>query len=147
MAAKGGTLRVRARVELVKQLHVTDVVHVDALFEDNDEPPAVELDREDRGRERELADDRLSLQTRSISLYAIDVCKRKSRTFVLTICSRLVLELGLSPAPTSATSEVQNSISTIEVAPSPTQEKKRGGEVSNWSALDMRQCGTGGGPP
>ena len=63
MAAEGGTLRVRARVELVEQLHVADVVHVDALLEDDDEPPAIELDREDRGRKRELADDRLSLQT------------------------------------------------------------------------------------
>ena len=30
-----------------------------------------------------------------------------------------MLEAGRSPAPTKATSEVQNSISTIEVAPSP----------------------------
>lgn len=41
------------------------------------------------------------------------------RTLVLTICSRRVLEAGRSPAPTNATSDVQNSISTIEVAPSP----------------------------
>lgn len=40
-------------------------------------------------------------------------------TLVLTIWSRRVLEAGRSPAPTKATSEVQNSISTIEVAPSP----------------------------
>lgn len=40
------------------------------------------------------------------------------RTFVLTIRSFRGLLLGLSPAPTTATSDVQNSISTIDAAPS-----------------------------
>lgn len=40
------------------------------------------------------------------------------RTFVLTIRNRLVLELGRSPVPTRATSEVQKSISTIPTGPS-----------------------------
>lgn len=37
-------------------------------------------------------------------------------TFVFTICNFLVLDPGLSPAPTKATRLVQNSISTIEHA-------------------------------
>ena len=41
---------------------------------------------------------------------------------MLTICSRRVLEFGRSPAPTSATSDVQKSISTMEVAPSPAEK-------------------------
>jgi hypothetical protein len=44
---------------------------------------------------------------------------RCPRTLVLTICSRRVLELGRSPAPTRATRDVEKSISTIDVAPSP----------------------------
>ena len=41
-----------------------------------------------------------------------------TRTFVLTICRRRGEAEGLSPAPTTATSDVQNSISTMDAAPS-----------------------------
>ena len=40
-----------------------------------------------------------------------------SLTFVLIICSCLGEKAGCSPAPTSATRDVQNSISTIPVPP------------------------------
>ena len=43
---------------------------------------------------------------------------RLEPTLVLTICNRLGLADGLSPALTSATRDVQNNISTIAVAPS-----------------------------
>jgi hypothetical protein len=44
---------------------------------------------------------------------------------VLTICNRLGLAEGLSPALTSATRDVQNNISTIAVAPSSVQRESR----------------------
>lgn len=50
---------------------------------------------------------------------------QQRRTFVLTICKRRVDEEGRSPAPTRATSEVQKSISTMEVAPSPAARCER----------------------
>jgi hypothetical protein len=55
------TLRVRARLNRVQQLHVRNVVDVDFLLEHDDEPPPVELDGEDRRREEQLADGRLPL--------------------------------------------------------------------------------------
>ena len=46
-------------------------------------------------------------------------------TLVLTICNRLGLAEGLSPALTSATKDVQNNISTIAVAPSSVRAKSK----------------------
>lgn len=46
-----------------------------------------------------------------------------ARTFVLTICRRRGDADGLSPAPTTATSDVQNSISTMDAAPSSTASR------------------------
>lgn len=62
------TLRVGARLDLVQQFHVANVVEVDALFEDDDEPSPVELDGEDRGGERQLADGRLPLRGGAASI-------------------------------------------------------------------------------
>lgn len=46
---------------------------------------------------------------------------------MLTICNRLGLADGLSPALTSATREVQNNISTMAVAPSSVATRTRVG--------------------
>jgi hypothetical protein len=46
-------------------------------------------------------------------------------TFVFTICNRRGDADGLSPAPTTATRDVQNNISTIDVAPSSTKSQNR----------------------
>lgn len=54
-------MRVRTRLNLVQELHIGDIVDVDALLEDNDQPPSVELDGEDGGWECQLADGRLAL--------------------------------------------------------------------------------------
>lgn len=54
-------MRVRTRLDLVEQPHVADVVDVDALFEDNDEPSPVELDGEDGGGKGEFANGGLAL--------------------------------------------------------------------------------------
>jgi hypothetical protein len=45
----------------VKQLHVADIVDVDPLLQHDDEPPSVQLDGENGGREGELADGGLAL--------------------------------------------------------------------------------------
>ena len=53
-----------------------------------------------------------------IRVSLVSVRQGLQRTFVLTICRRRGEADGLSPAPTTATSEVQNSISTMDAAPS-----------------------------
>lgn len=63
---------------------------------------------------------------------------QRELTFVFTICRRRVLELGRSPAPTRATSEVQNSISTIDVAPSPKQAAEEYDQLTRAIALSAR---------
>jgi len=61
----------------VEELHIADVVDVDALLEDDDESSAVELDGEDRGRERQLADGRLTLRSHeSVSTCCNEAQKR-----------------------------------------------------------------------
>lgn len=55
------TLRVRTRLNLVQELHVGDVVHVDTLLQDDDQSPSIELDGEDGGGERQLANGGLAL--------------------------------------------------------------------------------------
>ena len=61
------TVGVRARLDLVEQFHVGNVVNVDPLFEDDDQSPPVQLDGEDGRRERQLADGRLALSAVRVS--------------------------------------------------------------------------------
>jgi hypothetical protein len=53
-----------------------------------------------------------------VSLTVLIMSYEMMLTFVFTMCNLLGLSFGWSAAPTSATSDVQNSISTIPMAPS-----------------------------
>jgi hypothetical protein len=54
-------MRVRTRLDGVKELHVADVVDVYLILKHHDESFPIEFDREDGCRESELADGRLTL--------------------------------------------------------------------------------------
>lgn len=56
------TIRVWTRLNLVKQLHIANVVDVNLLFQDDDQPPPVQLDTQDRRGECQFADRGLSFR-------------------------------------------------------------------------------------
>jgi uncharacterized membrane protein len=55
------TLGIGARLDGVEELHVCDIVDIDLVLYDDNEPPPVKLHGKYRGGKRELADGRLSL--------------------------------------------------------------------------------------
>ena len=107
----------------MQKFHVTDVVEVYLIFQNNHQPLPVQTNREYRCREGKLAYGRVPLLPVSfLQEFTSRTSGETWRTLVLAICRRLGESIR-------ATSEVEKSISMIEMLPSFDSEHFEKGSV------------------